>query len=421
MNYILLAFFILISTNALAYLGWESGSTSSGGQTITCADGGVIFAQGANTPRCASTHFYFDYSGNILHVDSVQTLATSVPQTDFYPSLSGDTHWIWGVSGDGGNTNNDHIVLSEGTTLGSSNRIDVAPGGLVTIANAAITAINATSGNVGIGTATPTKTLDVFGTARATAFVGDGSGLTGVVGASNYWITGNVGIGTTNNVGISSVNPGQKLDVVGTVRATAFVGDGTGITGISGSGTVNGGTTNQLPRYAATGTALTGMTNFIYDGANVGIGTSVVGGVGRMLLLDSADNPTPLTLQAGVTGGNANTKTVSLSFQTTSNDDNPAASVRGGMETDAHSTASYLSFITRNAAGTVAEKMRVGSANIGIGTTVPGQTLDVTGTIRASAATPLIFLSCKASSGTRYLCVDTSGNVSCSATACSGT
>lgn len=45
------------------------------------------------------------------------------------------------------------------------------------------------------------------------------------------------------NVGIGTVAPTQKLDVSGTVKATAFMGSGAGLTGISGDNLGNGGTT----------------------------------------------------------------------------------------------------------------------------------------------------------------------------------
>lgn len=239
------------------------------------------------------------------------------------------------------------------------------------------------TGNVGIGTVTAGMALDVIGTARATRFVGDGSGLTGISGSvanptgtvgltavngvatssirsdgapalsqsisptwtgthtfsnviqpngginspgqsfyvintngtlaqpngdpindtsNNLIIDGGAGlfdsngtkgsngqvlvtsgstatwssqIGNAVNIGVGSPTPGQKLDVIGTVRATRFVGDGSGLTGIGGS--ISGLTTNKLSK--ATSSTTIGDSQILDNGTNVGIGTVVPSGV----------------------------------------------------------------------------------------------------------------------------------------------
>jgi hypothetical protein len=58
----------------------------------------------------------------------------------------------------------------------------------------------------------------------------------------------------STNVGIDIATPTQKLDVNGTVKATAFEGDGSALTGISSGGASFGGTTRPLWRASYTST-----------------------------------------------------------------------------------------------------------------------------------------------------------------------
>jgi len=93
------------------------------------------------------------------------------------------------------------------------------------------------SGRVGIGLTDPAHTLDVAGTINATTYYGDGSHLTGLTRSEDDdWIIDgdNMIAGVIGNVGIGVSSPSHRLDVDGTINASAYYGDGSNLTGIAG-------------------------------------------------------------------------------------------------------------------------------------------------------------------------------------------
>ncbi|MFY0607034.1 MAG: tail fiber domain-containing protein [Cyclobacteriaceae bacterium] len=74
-------------------------------------------------------------------------------------------------------------------------------------------------GSVGIGTIDPTEALDVRGTVKATKFVGDGSGLTNVGGESPWTKSGNNISFTSGYISVGNDDPIYAVDASGNIRA----------------------------------------------------------------------------------------------------------------------------------------------------------------------------------------------------------
>ena len=122
---------------------------------------------------------------------------------------------------------------------------------LAEIADTSTFVVDGTNQRVGIASANPTSTLTVgggvtvAGVVTATAFVGDGSGLTGIAN--------------------TAIINADQINVTGVVTATSFVGSGADLTGVSGFAT-------------ALSTDQTSPLNVFFktpQQVNIGAGTSV--------------------------------------------------------------------------------------------------------------------------------------------------
>ena len=158
--------------------------------------------------------------------------------------------------------------------------------------------IDGNNQRVGIASANPTVTLDVGGVVVATAFTGDGTGLTGVASTDNI-ITGTAATFT----GGVTVSGASNVNVTGVITATSFVGDGSELTGVSGFATALSNDTTSIlnsvfktPKELPVGTgvsvtiesdAASGNIAFMRAGAiHVGAGSTFHVGSGTTLLMN---------------------------------------------------------------------------------------------------------------------------------------
>ncbi len=164
---ILVLLFLLLPNISFAQFntgpfGPSQSSGGGGSASVTCADGGAMYAHPANTVKCTATEYYYDYTNKVLHVPSVQTGATNTPQNLYQPQVTGDSIFTAGVNGNGNGSNDDHYDISEGSTLGTANRIDIAPGGVVTIPSLTVTTINSSTVTTSIDTLVNRNTVETL-------------------------------------------------------------------------------------------------------------------------------------------------------------------------------------------------------------------------------------------------------------------
>lgn len=244
-----------LATQSGTFSGTSSG-TNTGDQTNISGNAGTATALAADPTACGAGDFVNDIAAN-------GTLTCGTP--------SGGGVGIGTINPGATNAIMKYVASTTGDD--SSSMFDVS-GNIGIGTTAPLGGFVVMNGNVGIGTWSPTNKLQVVGTVAATAFTGNGSGLTGI--AAGGWTDGGTNVfttTTTDNVGIGTTTPktGFSLDV----RGSQYVSGNVGI----GTVTVPG-----VPLYVAgpiktseiQGTSAPG-TPFTITQANIGIGTAAAG------------------------------------------------------------------------------------------------------------------------------------------------
>ena len=170
----------------------------------------------------------------------------------------------WGGYSDGSSTYNlsgyqDEIWVYNGTP--SNNSCDMPP---IPIGSFSALPTLTLSGNNSALSSIQGDSLNT----KATWYYGINPAITvGSNGVPSFPNTTNSALFTGGNVGIGSTVPGQALDVTGTVRAINFIGSSAGLTGLAAS------PTNAI-QYNSGSNTLAGSASLVFNGTNVGIGTS---------------------------------------------------------------------------------------------------------------------------------------------------
>src|SRR3990167_8322183 len=290
----------------------------------------------------------------------VNVSAASIATLYINKGLSGTIDIGSGTSGSSlisGSASNGHLTINATNTAG----------GDIILAESSSELIRLTGGKVGIGTASPAHTLTVAGTFNTTNNAFLASNLT--VDATDFFVNANTG-----RVGIGTATPTHTLNVIGNSNFTGnitidrtdfFVNANTGRVGIGTATPTH--TLNVIGNSNFTGNITIDSTDFFVNAntGRVGVGT--------------ADPRQALTVAGNISASD----TINATKLCIGTDCKSAWSAVGTGNVSGDGTASYIPQWRTGAVLNNSLIFQKGS-NIGIGTSSPGQTLNVIGTLNVT-------------------------------------
>lgn len=213
------------------------------------------------------------------------------------------------------------------------------------------------------------------------------------------------GEGTRSDIGCPtyapSITTAGHVSVTGNLSANAFIGDGSGLTGIGQGDRITSGTTSVNATQDRSVTISTAGTQRVVVGenGNVGIGTTAPS---QILDVSGWTKTTGLIWATGSSLGSAG----QISAQSTGTFSNNRVTIGAGLTTGTDGAVYSLSGksleLATDATAGRGLLIKSGTGNVGIGTTSPQTTLQVSGSFTVSTS---------AQTTTPSLYVNTSGNV----------